>query len=160
MDSKYGELRGRKDNLYELLISSSIYLSALSDRRGQHGTGGIRSIVEKRNFFATAGFRGCATWKREALPMSKILKIILASTLLAVSSPAAFAMDRNDRGFHDGVTPNGTPAGIGDRGRSSEQQEQWERQGLDYGATGSIVPCDVVDQYGNCIDPGYDYDMR
>ena len=94
--------------------------------------------------------------------MSKILTAILASALLVAASPAAFAMDRNDRGFHDGVTPNGTTAGVGDRGRSSEQQEQMDRQWLDYGATGSIVPCETQtwDQYGNCIYPDYDYDMR
>lgn len=84
--------------------------------------------------------------------MSKILKATLASVLLIAGSSMSFAAER------DGRSPNVGNSQIGERSRSTEQQEL-----LDYGTTGSIVQCEsqMWDQNGNCVvDPGYDPDMR
>ena len=85
--------------------------------------------------------------------MRKILRVTVASAMLIAGPSVVFAANM------DGRTPNGTDARIGDKGRSSEQEEQFK---LDYGTTGSIYICETQmwDEYGNCVvDPGYDYEQ-
>jgi hypothetical protein len=86
---------------------------------------------------------------RQEKIMMKILKITLASAMLFAGPTLVFAAN-GDRG--PGDTPNGTDAGIGDKGRSSEQDKLL----LDDMSTGSISNCETqtFDEYGNCVvDP-------
>lgn len=81
--------------------------------------------------------------------MSKILKVTLASAMLIAGSSMAFAADNNGRG-----NPGTGGRDIGDKSRSSEQQDQM----IDNMPTGSITNCQTqtYDQNGNCVvDPGY-----
>jgi hypothetical protein len=81
---------------------------------------------------------------RQEKKMTKILKVTLASAMLIAGSSLAFAAD-NGRNGH---TPNGT--GIGDKGRSTEQQQLLN---LDNMTTGSISNCQTQmwDVNGNCV---------
>jgi len=88
---------------------------------------------------------------RQEKIMSKILKAALASAMLFAGSTLALAANVSP---DPGKTPNGTDAGLSDKGRSSEQDQQLL---LDDMKTGSIYSCETetYDEYGNCIaDPG------
>jgi hypothetical protein len=80
--------------------------------------------------------------------MMKMLKVALASTMLFAGPTLVFAANAND-GPDRGETPNGTNAGISDKGRSSEQDMQLK---LDDMQTGSIgCQSQTYDEYGNCL---------
>jgi hypothetical protein len=79
--------------------------------------------------------------------MSKMLKVALASAMLFTGPTLVFAANGDhDRGGSPGVS-NGR---IGDKSRSSEQDEKLM---LDDMNTGSISSCDTqgMDENGNCL---------
>jgi hypothetical protein len=84
---------------------------------------------------------------RQEKIMSRILKVALASAMLFAGPTLVFAANA---GNNPGNTPNGTDAGVGDKGRSSEQDQKLM---LDDMNTGSISSCDTqgVDQNGHCV---------
>jgi len=84
---------------------------------------------------------------RQEKIMSKILKIAFASAMLFTGPTLVFAANV---GNTPGQTPNGTDAGLNDKGRSTEQDQKLM---LDDMNTGSISSCDTqgVDESGHCV---------